>query len=667
VSVIEVLDSRLVLVSSVASQGVYSSGLWTVGGVANGANVTLVIVVRVNGTGVIGNNVTVVTPDQNNTGKNNATSNNTTVDPAVNISVVKVVNSTTALNGDYLQYNITIINNGPDNATNIIISESLDSRLIFINATPSIGTYNNGSHTWTIPTLNIGANASLIIVVQINGTGNISNNIVINTTENNTGDNNSSSNNTTANKAVNITITKTANVTGNVLNGQTITYNITVKNNGPDNATDVVVIDTLDSRLIYINSIADTGFYNSSTGIWNIGNLNYGRSVTLLIIVRVNGTGNITNNANAISNETQTGNNKTNSTISSRNIISNSTIFVPDDLKVDHLVDITGVACDELGNPLANVILKVVVGGKTYSVTTKFDGSWILKISALSHGNYKFVVSWTGNTTHKGFANSTTALVDKYHTTVKVSTRTINEGKVAKISATLKDELGRNLANTKVTLTIKGKLYTGTTNSKGIATFLIKGLKGKVYNATARFTATNYYHGTSNSALQIVKPKVDLAIMKIKLLNASNKRTKSQVAYYKVTIKNKGSLKSKSTLFGIWHIRKGSKVETKYKKIKSLKGGEKITFIFKFYPDRDHHKYCMNHQYAVLNPKKYVKELSISKTNKLVKKYKTFTYKKHMTGEITYKNNMLRLKGTSKINWVNPIKVMKKMRIYNWS
>jgi len=85
-----------------------------------------------------------------------------------------------------------------------------------------------------------------------------------------------------------------------------------------------------------------------------------------------------------------------------------------------------------------------------------------------------------------------------------------------------------------------------------------------------------------------------------------------------VTIQNKGSLKSKATKLLSWHIRKGIMVENKYKKIKPLKGGQKKTLLFKYYPDKDYHKYCMSGQYFVLNPKKAMKEIGYKNNKALV-------------------------------------------------
>ena len=81
-----------------------------------------------------------------------------------------------------------------------------------------------------------------------------------------------------------------------------VKWTITVKNNGPDNAHDVKLIDVLPKSLILISDDS-RGKYNPATGIWNIGDLNSGKSVQLNVITLVNATGNITNDASVSARE----------------------------------------------------------------------------------------------------------------------------------------------------------------------------------------------------------------------------------------------------------------------------------------------------------------------------------------------------------------------------
>ncbi|MCL2116745.1 MAG: DUF11 domain-containing protein, partial [Methanobrevibacter sp.] len=577
---------------------------------------------KINGTGNI-DNIANVTVTEHNVGNNSTNiDNNFTIPPTVNLTITKTANIPVNVTvGSLVVYTITVTNHGPDNGTGVVVTDVIDHRLVYVNSVASKGTYDPVTGNWTIGGLNIGQTVQLNITVRVNGTGTIDNIANVTVIEVNIGMNTTDSMSKDVEfilpDTVNLTILKSASVVNTVF-GSVFVYTITVTNYGPDNGTGVVVTDKLDYRLVYLGSVGDRGtVYDPVTGSWVIGDLASGESITLVISVRVNGIGNISNVVSVIVNEPNVGSFSSGISINARKAFASSTIVASGLFKIDKPVAVRGVARDEFANLLGNVVLKLVANGKTYSVTTNSLGSWTLTLTPLKHGNYNFHVSWGGNVSHFGFTNSTMVNIEKYYTIIDHSTTTISEGQNAKINVTLKDEYGAILANKKVTITINKKTYTGTTNSKGIAIFTVKRLKGKNHIVVAKFAANSYHHGSISSKVQVVKPKVDLSIAKIRLIHASNKRTKSQVAYYKVTIQNKGSLKSKSTRLLSWHIHNGIKIKNKYMKIKPLKGGQKKTYIFKYYPDRDHHKHCMRHQYYVLNPKKTMKEISY-KNNKVL-------------------------------------------------
>lgn len=79
------------------------------------------------------------------------------------------------------------------------------------------------------------------------------------------------------------TVTPTTADTNNI-----VTYTLTVKNNGPNDTTGVVLTDTLPtSHLTYSNHTQTAGSYSSTTGRWQIGTLAADASATLTIIAAV--------------------------------------------------------------------------------------------------------------------------------------------------------------------------------------------------------------------------------------------------------------------------------------------------------------------------------------------------------------------------------------------
>lgn len=70
--------------------------------------------------------------------------------------------------------------------------------------------------------------------------------------------------------------------------GELIEYTLTVTNRGPGSAPAVKVRDVIPYGLTFIGAIPSTGTYNSSTGVWDVGNLANAGIATLKISVRVN-------------------------------------------------------------------------------------------------------------------------------------------------------------------------------------------------------------------------------------------------------------------------------------------------------------------------------------------------------------------------------------------
>src|SRR5207244_3565798 len=82
--------------------------------------------------------------------------------------------------------------------------------------------------------------------------------------------------------------------------GGTLTYTVTLRNNGPDAAGGITVTDLLPAGLTYASSAPSQGSYVSGTGVWTVGALASGGTKTLALVVSVdagtNGT-TITNKA----------------------------------------------------------------------------------------------------------------------------------------------------------------------------------------------------------------------------------------------------------------------------------------------------------------------------------------------------------------------------------
>ena len=283
------------------SNGKYNhkTGLWNVGELENGASITLNIVCQVNRTGLTTNYVNVSCYEYDYDKSNNFDNKTINVKPAVDLAIDKLVNNTNPNYPDLIKWTLIISNNGPDNATDVVISESIPDGLILIDYIASKGIYDEGR--WAMCCLNKSEVQTLELICKVNKTGYFNNRVSISSKEydyNKTNNNANSSINVPA--ACDLELIKDVNNTDPNF-GDTIMWTIMVRNNGPDDATNVVVKDILSSRFIFKGYTSTKGTY--SDGEWTIGSLNVGSVEYLNITGIVNAIGEISNYAEVSADE----------------------------------------------------------------------------------------------------------------------------------------------------------------------------------------------------------------------------------------------------------------------------------------------------------------------------------------------------------------------------
>lgn len=316
VTVNDLLPSGYTFVSANAPAGTSynsTSGVWTIGSLANGANVALGLTATVKASGNYAN-VAKITGNESDPGtaNNSATSTPTPV-PVADVSVNKTASDDTPNVGSDIIFTITASNAGPSEATNVKVTDVLPNGYTFVSATAPAGTtYNSTTGVWSIGHLANGTNSILVIAATVKAAGNYANTATITATENDPNNGNNSSTITPVPVPVaDVAVTKTASVDSPDV-GSSITFTITATNNGPSDATSVNVTDVLPSGYTFVSASAPAGTtYNSTTGLWAIGNLVNGADAILNITATVNASGNYTNTATVSASESDpdTGNN----------------------------------------------------------------------------------------------------------------------------------------------------------------------------------------------------------------------------------------------------------------------------------------------------------------------------------------------------------------------
>lgn len=320
VTVTDVLPAGVTFVSATASQGTATNAAGTItgtlGNIANGASATITVAVTVDPgtTGPINNTATVTGTETETDTSDNSSSAATNVTRQVDLAITKVDSPDPVIVGNQLTYTMVVTNNGPSSATNVTVSDVLPAGVTFASVTTSQGTAANAAGTVTA---NLGtiapsgtATITLIVGVSASATGTITNTATVTATEaeiNNA--NNSVSQNTTLNRQIDLGITKT-DTADPVTAGQSLTYTLTVINNGPSDASGVVVTDTLPAGLTFTSATSSQGTATAAGQVVtaNLGNLANGATATITIVAAVAATasGSLTNTASVTANETDT-------------------------------------------------------------------------------------------------------------------------------------------------------------------------------------------------------------------------------------------------------------------------------------------------------------------------------------------------------------------------
>ena len=164
----------------------------------------------------------------------------------------------------------------------------------------SATSYDDGTGIWTVGTLNPGTSLTLEITADVDSGASAEPQPIVNTaTLDNTDqtDSDNTNNEDTADITVgglDLSVDKTVD-TANPVEGQTITYSVTVTNESAADATDVIITDALPTGVTYDSdnaaSLTDDASnptsYDDTTGEWTIGALNAGNSLTLEITATV--------------------------------------------------------------------------------------------------------------------------------------------------------------------------------------------------------------------------------------------------------------------------------------------------------------------------------------------------------------------------------------------
>ncbi len=248
------------------SSGVVTCDYGTLAANTTAPDINIVVTAPPSGS-IINNIATVSTTSKETDSTNNSASETTVVDdiPTADLSITKSDSPDPVETNGTLTYTISVANAGPDAADNVQVEDTLPAGVTFQSASGTGWSCAHASGVVTCTRTALAASATApditITVTAPSSTGDITNSadVASSTLDPDTG-NNTASETTTVQYTpkANLSITKSDSPDPVSIYG-TLTYTIVVTNDGPDAATNVVMVDNLPSGTSY-QSATGTGW-----------------------------------------------------------------------------------------------------------------------------------------------------------------------------------------------------------------------------------------------------------------------------------------------------------------------------------------------------------------------------------------------------------------------
>lgn len=225
----------------------------------------------------------------------------TTVNPSVDLALALNGAPEPAHVGSNLTYTVVVTNNGPNVATNVVVSNFLPSSVTFVSASNTYGAGTNTAGVVTLgaPVLDIGARLTNTIVVTPTAIGSITltTTVVSAQAELVAANNTAALTGTVFNLPVDLSLLVTASTNAATV-GSNLTYTIVVTNLGPNTATGARITNWLDVNETFVSATLSSGATLTASGqqvIFSLAALPGGNWATNVLVVRENRVGSVTN------------------------------------------------------------------------------------------------------------------------------------------------------------------------------------------------------------------------------------------------------------------------------------------------------------------------------------------------------------------------------------
>jgi uncharacterized repeat protein (TIGR01451 family) len=282
------------------------------GSINAGTQATVTVVVTPTRAGTFSNLAAVTGNEPDPNPNNNAETASASATGEADLAITKAQSSPTLQVGQAMTYTLTVRNNGPGVATGVTVTDAVPTtRGTLESVSASQGSCSGTTRlTCALGTLNVGASATITLVVRTTSAGAMPNAADVTATER---DPNVDNNTATIGAIVtrppeptqpaDLSVVKTgSSSTGTV--GQPFTYQIVVANGGPGPATGVVLSESVPDGVSLVSATPSQGSCGTTQQFsCQLGSINAGAQATVTVVVVPTRAGTFSNLAAVTGNE----------------------------------------------------------------------------------------------------------------------------------------------------------------------------------------------------------------------------------------------------------------------------------------------------------------------------------------------------------------------------
>ncbi|MBR0473065.1 MAG: Ig-like domain repeat protein, partial [Methanosphaera sp.] len=205
-------------------------------------------------------------------------------------------------------------------------------------------------------------------------------------------------------------------------------------------------------------------------------------------------------------------------------LITTITFETPSTIKLGSPSTINGILVDQYGKAVPNAKVIVKVGDKTLNATTDKNGKYSVTTTPTKVGINNIIVSYAGNETYRATDNTGVLLVDKLDTILTLNVSSPAKVGNVNITGTLLDENNKPVSNKPIKVTVNGKEYNTTTNSKGVYVLNNPTTTAGVNNVTVTYAGDGEHYLINNAKkfnVDTVDVVVDVAMPKVDAGNSN--------------------------------------------------------------------------------------------------------------------------------------------------